>query len=346
MRFIRLAVIQFSGLNAPLPGGPSRKMMFGPSIEVQLELIPDTPEKGPHPYFVICTSNYISGAAIVDFKLQLNEQIRQACELAIECVANALAVSHSTPREIYSYFAPYAIYPESEEERQQLAGLADFPKSMQADLIYTYKGTQPDDYLQHMADRFEGTALMAECLSNTTSLGRYRECIRLFELAFKRGAPLLEKPLFSFLAGSSLGYTRPEIREWIRYRDAASHADKKVAKKLAFERDVRPLMGRMHQAALDVLFNKLHWHNPGTERRSVWYPATALMPEKAIRGTVGHPISLPVKPFDCFSVWPLWMKMNFARPPGWWWCLESAAESIHSQNIKWDVSDAPVPSAL
>jgi hypothetical protein len=83
MRFIRLAVIQFSGLSAPLPGGPSRKLMFGPGIELQLELIPDTPETGPHPYFVVCTSNYIPGATIVDATLQLNDQIRQACELAI-----------------------------------------------------------------------------------------------------------------------------------------------------------------------------------------------------------------------------------------------------------------------
>ncbi|HEY1715267.1 MAG TPA: hypothetical protein VGG07_20355 [Solirubrobacteraceae bacterium] len=65
-------------------------------------------------------------------------------------------------------------------------------------------------------------------------------------------------------------YTAEEVQTWIDLRGLATHADQRNV--FALERDFQHMIGRMEQAAYDVLMNKKNWRSTDTARREVWFP--------------------------------------------------------------------------
>ena len=204
---------------------------------------------------------------------------RRSCEAAIEFVSNLIAVTGRCKRSISSPAPPAALVAEGPAEQQFLAestGLRLAPISQQ--------GAKPnitinEDLIAALGDRLEGLSLMAEAISHSQAMGEYRDLVRVFELAFSLPVTQLEKKLATFLAGACHGYHRSEIAKWVSLRNPASHANKQKSKFIVLEADVRPIILRMEQAAMDVLFNKKDWHQKSTDRRELLRPNLATTSE-------------------------------------------------------------------
>ena len=165
----------------------------------------------------------------------------------------------------------------------------------------------------------QGAELFCEAMGNMSALGRYRELIRVFELAFRRDSYGMGRKLVQFL-DPDLGFTRVEVDGWLAWRDAANHTDLAKSPKLAFERDVQPFVERMQQAGLDVLLNKAIWADASRIRRNAYSAKIAkLSPAGDLRFTQGATGSIAIDfPLDCFNAWPVRQRGIFRPERGWW----------------------------
>jgi hypothetical protein len=313
MKFVRLAIIEFIDLKVPVA---NTSLSQGDQIRVELYRLKDAPETGRVPYVASATSSQLGTSEIKLGELTLDERTRLDCEYLIEAAANTIACCYGCQRRVWSLLPAYALLAETSQETAKLLTLKVYPHEIKARPPVPWIGTQPAAYLEKLMDRLEGAAVMAECMNNSTYLGRYRECIRLFELAFKRPVYDLERPLWKFLEPAAPKYSRAEVKDWLSFRDKSIHADKKKSTRLAFERDVQRFMDRMRQAAQEVLFNKAHWHHTSSDRRVLWQPVVAVLPDGGLQAA--GPVSVRMEFLDCFYIWPAWMERGFSQPPGWW----------------------------
>ena len=156
------------------------------------------------------------------------------------------------------------------------------------------------DLLEAVSDRRDGVALLSEALANNHATGKYREFIRFFERAFGLKISQLHKKLSQFLEKSDLGYKHDEIKNWISFRNEATHADNNNA--LVFESDVLKLIPRMEQAAYDILLNKKNWGMRSQERREIWRPKAATLNDcKSMYVTKGDSTKAVMQLFDDFQ---------------------------------------------
>ena len=233
---------------------------------------------------------------------------REQCEFAIEQSANIIAVFHGCERSIFSPNPCLAIEWESQPEKAILEAslgiLADEAVFMapRSDIPFD------TSLVQSLGNRLDGVTLLADAFAGD-EMGRYREFVRFFELAFNNAFVDLRKKLTKFLQSTPFEYSRSEIDEWADLRHPSMHADMKQTRHVATATDVQRLLGRMEQAALDVLFNKAEWHGKSTRRRFAW------VPDAFSRGGGKQPVvrqnstnvSMMIRKFDAFDVYPvLW----------------------------------------
>jgi hypothetical protein len=245
---------------------------------------------------------------------------RRSCEEAIEFVANVIAVTGRCKRSISSPYPPAALVAEGPAEHQFLGestGLRLAPISKQGPKPII---TIDEPLVNALGDRPEGLSLMAEALCHETALGEYRDLVRVLELAFALPVKCLEKKLPSYLAGSGLGYHRPEITTWVSLRDGASHADKQKTNSIVLEADVRPIVMRMEQAVMDVLFNKKDWHHKSTDRRHLLRPNVATTSTSgSLRLVRGTDATFTIQTFDEFGAYPYFTYNLLLPQTEWWW---------------------------
>ena len=262
---------------------------------------------------------------------------RGQLESVLETVANMIAVFEEVERSISSPVPSVAFRPHSADARawldeaigiHELGALKDIP-ALSASLSLA----DPDLQLA-LIDRYDGLALLAEAHAQRHALGRYRDIVRFLERAFALPPPRLALPVSEFL-DVRFGYTRSEIEQWLAVRDPASHAD--VRRTFALEPEARPFLGRMEQAARDVLFNKKSWRDSSIERRLAWTPTAWTSSEhgdgKVLVGTAGK---IQATILDEFGVYPTDLR-NVSSLPADFWCpsvtprtVERAFEAIPS----------------
>jgi hypothetical protein len=174
--------------------------------------------------------------------------------------------------------------------------------------------------LQGLGDRLDGLQALATLLSQTHPLGRYREAVRFFEMAFARPITALDKKLAQFLTSGRLGYTRQEVVRWIEPRHGSVHGDRTPAPQLVWDADVAQFMDRIEQAVYDALFNKKDWRNPSHARRDLWRPVSGTAdPNNGVFVTQGHGGVMSVQLLDGFGAYPHDLSANLmSRPPDWW----------------------------
>lgn len=151
-------------------------------------------------------------------------------------------------------------------------------------------------------DRLDGLSLMAEALSSSHTTGRFHEFIRLFERAFKSSSGGLTAPLFSFLKVSKYNFSYSEVNQWIDLRDSATHADRRNKFSTAVE--ITPIIGRMEQAAYEVLCNKVNWRSDDSARRNLFVPTSGIEPSSSSSAFFlqkGMSTTLRFQPIDCFG---------------------------------------------
>lgn len=245
------------------------------------------------------------------------------CEVALESVANILAVFARARRSIASASPYVALTDLSDEDRQFLECTKGFPHGYKLSVGANYSLNLGErDLLTALADRVEGLALLAEALSVEHAVARYRELLRFFENAFARPVTHLDKKLARFLGQAKLGYTRDEVREWFWHRHGAIHGDHQETHKLVFERDVRQFIPRLDQAAYEVLFNKKKWHDPSDERIEILRPraATISSVRPDISMVAGSGVAFRFQISDPRGAFPLHLGgILTSPPPEWWW---------------------------
>jgi hypothetical protein len=246
--------------------------------------------------------------------------LRGKLEEALEAVADLLAVTHQCGRSIASVLPYVAIEPLDDEARQWLST---------ASAIRAGEDTVPDR-MKHaldlnavvplLADRLDGASLLAESLCQDHPTGKLHEFMRLFERAFLEDAgDVCRDLLVEFLGPLRQGYDRAEIDCWLRLRHRATHADRR--RKFAVERDTRPVVNRMEQAAFDVLFNKEKWSDPGTTRRKVFNPTYGSLSAHVLKmfKTPEAVVLMSFSFFDGFSTYPLDLRLDLYKcaPKTW-----------------------------
>ena len=308
MRFVRIAAFEFSRLGRIIP---PTAVGYG-QVTVDISCAPgQVPAQGkdvlsPAVYLATATTALNADALTRSAFLHIDPEMRRKCEIAIEATANAIAVSNACSRAVQSLRPYFFLAPDNEEDARALETLQYPVLGRRVPKVLTHTGIDLFDSPRLLGDRSGGATLLAEALSNSNALGRFRDFVRLFELAFHAEPKALPPLLVAFLKDADLGYTEAEIGQWLLVRDPASHADMKwPGSWIAFERDATPFIDRMEQAATDVLLNKEVWSDPSVQRRSVWDPkAATLSPEGGLRLTEGEHFEVSYEhTVDCFNAW-------------------------------------------
>jgi len=273
-----------------------------------------------------------------DSLLDVPEAERKACERAIEAYANTISVASRTSRSISSPSPCVAFVAEDDAEKVYLQGASGIRGAGGLGGIPDMHSTIPitDEIVRGLADRLEGVSLLSEMNSQTSALGRYRECTRFIELAFAGTFTDTGKKVIQFLLGSVAGHTSDEVKAWFSHRHGSVHGDKKRTKKLVIETDVRHFMPRMELAVRDILLNKAKWHDRSSERRQLWKPsASTTSPDglkmMVVQGTTGPGVTAQL--LDQFSAYPFDLSAVMTTPPASWWCGRKAAGPDEQQRF-------------
>jgi hypothetical protein len=248
------------------------------------------------------------------------ERERREAEIAIETAVNLMAISQGTHRSISSPTPAAALLADDDDGREWLAGASylDLRPPGNGRPQPSWKIELTEEIQKGLADRLDGVALLAEALAHKHLTGRFHEYLRLFERAFARPARNLAEPLAEVL-DPRFGYTTGEIEHWLGVlRDPATHADARPV--FVLEADVRPVVGRIHQAAFDLLMNKENWRSADTARRELWRAPTGTTGMgNDIFATRGEALAITAQLMDPFDAYPMDLSaiMN-PLPAGWW----------------------------
>lgn len=193
-------------------------------------------------------------------------------ERDIEKESNLLSVKTKSLKEIFSPIPYFLFAYKTHEELCWLNNTSGY--------IIDGKPTVSEYFSVHecqnvppslLADRIDGIALLSEALCHKNYMGKYRDYMRLFELSFSRKTSQLSKKLYQFLQGfTAANYTKQEVEEWIKYRNPSSHANQE---QFSTEKNVKPYIQRIEQAAYDILYNKKYWKSYSKERRNIYFPS-------------------------------------------------------------------------
>lgn len=187
---------------------------------------------------------------------------------------------------------------------------------------------EDSDLLDVLGTRPDGLIMLTEALNARSPVGQFTLFWRLFERALHRGFREAAPPLYEFLSGGPHGFERAEVDEWVDRRNPAVHANRPTEPVL--DRHVQPFIGRMREAAFDVLLNKAVWHDPAPDRRvdHPWRPASGSSgPDGGVFVTRGKEAALQTQLLDPFRSFPLLLAGGPRPmvPPGLWLTHEDRA---------------------
>jgi hypothetical protein len=247
---------------------------------------------------------------------------RRRLEGAIETTAALIAVSAQCHHSISSPHPSVALIPENAIDRAFLDGCKGFDATFQSRPGISYQIKMTPEIVTGLADRREGLNLIAEAFAHDRALGRYRELMRFFELAFALPSRSLSRKLAQFLSSRPAGYTGKEVKSWCQLRHGSVHGDLKITREIVLEADIRPVIRRMEHAALDVLFNKKAWHNSSRTRRKLWKPDGVIAGPNSHAAVIvfqGGKPAITARFFDPFMAYPLDFSGIVIDPPDEWW---------------------------
>lgn len=235
------------------------------------------------------------------------DQDRARCEAAAEHVVNLISVLESCSKSICSPIGCVALKPLDRDESDFLDSSEGIRAILKTESATSWNVKWSPEIADALSDRMDGVAMLSEAFSGGGDSGMYREFVRFLELAFAMSFydRRLARKLSQFLGQVGYGYDRNEINEWVKLRHPATHADFKKTKWIALTSDVRPVVLRMRQACLDVLFNKERWRDQSSSRRRVWVPdAITTSRSGGIVVKQGSKLNMLFRSYDEFGVYP------------------------------------------
>jgi len=324
MKLLRLATIY---LSPPPKGWDAWQMTVNRCSVETINVRGSPPPDGQFRMFVKAQVKLDALPAIdSDRLITLPPSDIKECERAIEEAASTIAVMVRASRSISCPMPPVALLPESDIEREYLAGADGIRNPTRAFNRPWQQIPLSKAILEGLADRLDGVRLVADFLAQSHPLGSYREALRFLELAFALPVTKLERKLAQFLSRTNAGYTRAEVASWLSFRHPATHGDRTVMQPLALESDVRPLVARMEQAIYDVLLNKAQWRSPSQVRRALWTPdAVTTSPYGGLLIRQGSTPVLEAQLLDGFGAYPMDFSAALTPPPAEWWCPSEKA---------------------
>jgi hypothetical protein len=314
MKLGRLATLQFSGAPDPIP--PYSMKIGDCNIDVLLHK--------PN-----ALGDLLCIAARIELKylpkitgeslIVIPEKNRFFAEDCICHYAHLTALERAQPVDITSASPSIFLEPDKSDDEDFLRRAIDFKYPTQ-NRSFPQAEHKIDLRAEIYSDRLDGAALLAQSLKSNRPSADFMSHMRLFERAFAKPNGLLSQPLSSFLLNAkSQGYTFAEVEKWTRARDAVSHADRR-SQGVALDSDIMWLLGRVKQAAYDVLTNNKTWGSPDAARRSVWAPTSGTCDSNAgLLATRGKDFSISMQIFDEFRRFPLNLQGNLTALPLNWW---------------------------
>jgi hypothetical protein len=255
------------------------------------------------------------------------ERERREAETAIETAVNLMAISEGKRRAISSPTPAAALRADGADGRAWLeaASYLELSPAGNGRPQPGWKIELTQEIQRGLGDRLDGVALLAEALAHKHPTGQFHEFLRLFERAFAQPARKLAEPLAQVL-DPRFGYSAEEIEHWLRVlRDPATHADARAS--FVLEADVRPVIGRMQQAAFDLLMNKQRWRTPDTARRELWRAPTGTSGgANDIFATRGEELAFTAHLMDPFDAYPMNLAAIVDPLPGDWWAPSAPSE--------------------
>lgn len=253
-------------------------------------------------------------------EIEVPQVARQLAEDALRAYANIAATFRRASRHIASPSPYVALQPGNAEEKSWL-------ESTQGILggFFALPGGSPsvdwsDEVVAGLSDRLDGLELCAEAQSQPTSGGKFRDFVRLFERAFgEHHMDRLSKSLLEFLESGGHGYTKQEVRDWLKKkRNLLSHAGQRG--RYLVDAAISPVVGRVEQAAYDVLFNKELWRNSEVTRRKLWAPTIGTADAmNSVFLTKGEDATVHFQVFDRLGGFTADLNASLnTLPDGWW----------------------------
>jgi hypothetical protein len=255
------------------------------------------------------------------------EPQRKQAEAAIEAFANLVAVSTRSSRRITSPVPYLALIPEDHEAHERLNRTKGLLLST-GGVAFSPFHISDNDCLQHLTDRSDGVALLAEALTQDHAVGHARELYRFFERAFACNEKELGKSLKEFLKGTAHNFSATEINRWIKFRGRTIHADR--SDEFFLERDFRLISQRMEEAAYDILFNKEEWRSRTATRR-IAFPIPIGTSSYNCRDMFKRPSAeepITYQFLDAFSSYVINLEMGLKNLPTDWY---------HESSDRWEL---------
>jgi len=283
------------------------------SAEIQLKSVPEQDAQG---------------------RLLIPSRERQLCERGLEIVADVLSVMLKRRRSIASPLPCVGLIPEDEPEAQLLEASAGiYRPTMPSIAANDYPPNIGVELAAKLGDRFDGVQLLSEVHSQVNVLGMYRGLVRFFEAAF--GIPFVQAHgrMSKVLSAGHLGYGKAEIEKWTALRHGATHGDRLVTPDLVFEAEVWPYIGKMIDAAYDILMNKETWGDKSSGRRNIWRPLAYLQEDGSMSITEGQEFRNVMRVSDEFGVFPLIFD-GLSLPTGWWYRAADPSRPVLGQQAR------------
>jgi len=246
------------------------------------------------------------------------EAERRLLEQSIERFADLLAVARRANRRIFSAVPEAALRDLNEQDRKWTESVNGFAITGTSRIYVDSSVSLADLPVAALADRPDGVTLLAEALSSDHETGQFRELCRVLERAFACGPAELVDPVTSFLQYfTELDYHRDEVANWLMVlRHLATHADRREA--FAIAADVVPVLGRLQQAAYDILLNKENWRSCDTDRRTVWTPVNGVLRDNGAIQLDTHTGYIGSEVLDAFGIYPYGRDYHLAVPDDWY----------------------------
>lgn len=287
-----------------------------------------------------------------DGTILVPKDVRNRLEEWLEYAANLVAVGDTVGRQISSPSVSVAFSAKTPEAEQWLADSTGY-KAQESKSINSggaMRVSVVPEILGQLGDRLDGISLLSEALSQNTALGKFRDLIRVFERAYRTPIGKLAQPLLDFL-DKNYGYTKNEINVWLEMRDRAMHADVKPGNKIAYEKDIFPLIGRLQQAAYDVLINKKDWQQNDTGRTNRWKPDYGTTDNKGgLFITQGRGANISIGILDGFGSYPLHLGgvidplISQSAEDNYW--FEREKQDVHARGIFKVLPDPDKPQKM
>lgn len=239
---------------------------------------------------------------------RIPEAERKQAETALEVACRLMALDRGQIHRVVSPSPSLGLHCPDEDLLSTLDGaVVDLPWPRFPTVgIGTTGLLEREGGLALLVDRIDGLVMLTEALNAASPLGEYTQYWRLFERAFHEGFREAAPLMVEFLSAGPHGMTEEEIAQWVDKRSPAIHANR--AGGFTLDADVLMLVGRMREAAYDVLLNKEAWWRKDAMRRNAWQPgAGSASASGDVFGVAGRAWNLETRVTDPFGSFPLLM---------------------------------------